>query len=532
MKNILLFIISIFWVTAQSQIVIGTGGNTPDTSAILDVRSTTKGFLIPRMDQNHIDAIKNPAKGLMIYNTSTGQVNLQEQNGVLKLGSSGVYFSEETVYKKTVQIDNMDDNANAICATSDGGYLLVGETRININNQITSAAIFMKFTTEGNPDKNFGTNGITIISGNANDIMKGVVQTYDGGYVAAGNSSSVSPVSFCIIKLKSNGELDNSFGTNGITTVNRSYSTYAYDVKQTCDSGYIVVGRTYNSTNHYDMFVAKLTKTGTLNQSFNSCGTLTIGVTTDNEYAYSVAVTDNDRYFITGYTNNGNNGHYDVVVIKLNSDGSYDMNFNGGKLVLGSNYDERGRSITSFGNGGCFITGEYQFGLFCATISNNVNRISGKVYLNSDYWFYPRKVVNISDTLFVVAGSADSKSDNLAYAFIMEVDSSLNLVSTFGTGGVVTFPIRDNSSFHSICKTDDNGFVATGYTKTSGSDEDILLIKTNGAGKSCGSSSYLSFSSQPFGQTNTYWPNLGCGGTISVFTVNVASQGTISTICE
>ncbi len=533
MKNIFIVIFSVFWLSAQSQVVIGTtGGGAADSSAILDVRSTTKGFLIPRMDQSHIDAIKNPAEGLMIYNTTTGQVHIREPNGVLKLGSAGIEYNNESLFKKTAQIDNMDDEANAVCATSDGGYLLVGETRININNSITSAAVFIKFTSGGKPDKNFGTNGITIVSGSSNDIIKAVTQTFDGGYVAAGYSSSVSPTSFCIIKLKSDGTLDNSFGTNGIVTIERSYSSYAYDVKQAHDSGYIVVGYTYNSSNHRDLFAAKLTKNGALDQNFNSGGTLTIGVAADNEYAYSVAVTGNDEYFITGYTNNGNNGGNDIIVIKLNSDGSFNAPFNGGKLVLGSNYSEKGYAVTTFGNGGCFLTGEYQYGLFFATLSGDVSRMGSKVYQNSNYWFTPLSAENISDTLFVVAGYAMRKSDYLTEAFIMELDSNLNFVSGFGNGGVVTFSVRDENRFRSVCRTSDNGFVAAGYTQTSGSDRDILLIKVNGVGKSCGSSSYFPMTYLPFGQTNTYWPATGSGGTTGTFSVNVTSQGTLTTICE
>jgi hypothetical protein len=53
-------------VLAQS---IGVGTTTPETSAILDVKSTTKGFLMPRMNTIQRDAIVNPTQGLQIYNT-------------------------------------------------------------------------------------------------------------------------------------------------------------------------------------------------------------------------------------------------------------------------------------------------------------------------------------------------------------------------------------------------------------------------------------------------------------------------------
>ena len=48
----------------------------PASSAILDIRSTTKGFLPPRMTTTQRDAISSPAAGLIIYNTTTNKLNV------------------------------------------------------------------------------------------------------------------------------------------------------------------------------------------------------------------------------------------------------------------------------------------------------------------------------------------------------------------------------------------------------------------------------------------------------------------------
>ena len=48
---------------------IGIGTDAPDGSAILDVRSTTKGFPPPRMTQAQRTAISSPAEGLLIFQT-------------------------------------------------------------------------------------------------------------------------------------------------------------------------------------------------------------------------------------------------------------------------------------------------------------------------------------------------------------------------------------------------------------------------------------------------------------------------------
>ena len=44
-------------------------GSNADGSAILDVKSSSKGFLMPRMTEAQKNAVSNPASGLMIFQT-------------------------------------------------------------------------------------------------------------------------------------------------------------------------------------------------------------------------------------------------------------------------------------------------------------------------------------------------------------------------------------------------------------------------------------------------------------------------------
>jgi hypothetical protein len=46
---------------------------TNNASALLDIQSTTQGFLPPRMTGEQIDAIESPASGLIIYNTTSNK---------------------------------------------------------------------------------------------------------------------------------------------------------------------------------------------------------------------------------------------------------------------------------------------------------------------------------------------------------------------------------------------------------------------------------------------------------------------------
>jgi uncharacterized protein (TIGR02145 family) len=56
------------------------GGNTPDDSAMLDVQSSTKGVLFPRMTTAERDLIQDAATGLMIFNTTENRLQINMGN--------------------------------------------------------------------------------------------------------------------------------------------------------------------------------------------------------------------------------------------------------------------------------------------------------------------------------------------------------------------------------------------------------------------------------------------------------------------
>ena len=69
MKAIILSFVFIgLGFTTYAQIGIGT--TSPAATAALDIESTTKGLLIPRLTQTQRDAIQSPASGLMIFCTN------------------------------------------------------------------------------------------------------------------------------------------------------------------------------------------------------------------------------------------------------------------------------------------------------------------------------------------------------------------------------------------------------------------------------------------------------------------------------
>jgi len=73
-----LTLLLIFQVTLHAQspysnselpLSINENGAAPDKSAVVDIQSSNKGLLIPRMPFCDIEKITEPAEGLMIYDT-------------------------------------------------------------------------------------------------------------------------------------------------------------------------------------------------------------------------------------------------------------------------------------------------------------------------------------------------------------------------------------------------------------------------------------------------------------------------------
>ena len=74
MKRLVLFLLLInhFLVSsAQQGVAINSDGTLPNSSAMLDIKSTSRGILVPRMTSAQRAAIITPARGLMVYDNTT-----------------------------------------------------------------------------------------------------------------------------------------------------------------------------------------------------------------------------------------------------------------------------------------------------------------------------------------------------------------------------------------------------------------------------------------------------------------------------
>ncbi len=104
MKKLLFSLLTVTILSTHSlgQVAINTDGAPPDNSAMLDVKSTNKGFLMPRMNFLQRNAIQNPQEGLMVYCTDCSQ-----------------------------------SGTGAVCIFMDGNWLIFGEINCEVPNRTT-----------------------------------------------------------------------------------------------------------------------------------------------------------------------------------------------------------------------------------------------------------------------------------------------------------------------------------------------------------------------------------------------------------
>jgi hypothetical protein len=69
-RKTLIILANLAWLAGSSQVSINTNGSPPPGCAMLEVKSTSKGLLPPRMSTTRRNSIVSPKAGLLIYNTS------------------------------------------------------------------------------------------------------------------------------------------------------------------------------------------------------------------------------------------------------------------------------------------------------------------------------------------------------------------------------------------------------------------------------------------------------------------------------
>lgn len=115
---LLLIVLSVIQYSNAQQVIVSDDAayTTPASGAMLDVKSTSKGFMMPRVALTSLTdqtTVASPATGLMVYNTGAGA-----------LTEKGIYFWNGTVWEK--QLSAGSSSTNYVTIGGDGTVILNG----------------------------------------------------------------------------------------------------------------------------------------------------------------------------------------------------------------------------------------------------------------------------------------------------------------------------------------------------------------------------------------------------------------------
>jgi len=108
MKILLTFFIALFFINITEAQNVGIGTSTPQTSAQLDVSSTTKGFLPPRMTAAQRSAISSPTNGLLVYQTDYPSGLFYFNSGVWSSVAVPTHYPSVTICSQKWMDKNLD----------------------------------------------------------------------------------------------------------------------------------------------------------------------------------------------------------------------------------------------------------------------------------------------------------------------------------------------------------------------------------------------------------------------------------------
>jgi uncharacterized delta-60 repeat protein len=224
----------------------------------------------------------------------------------------------------------------------DGKYLLVYP-------QFTSGSAMIRINTDGTLDQGFGVNGKVIVPTAWGDYASARVQP--DGKILVSNLDSYENL-FSVSRLNADGTVDSTFnGGNAIEfNIPNIGALEGYGFTLQADGKLLVPG--YNG----EMVVARLNADGSLDSSFGTDGLVDTQVA---GLAASVTVQADGKILLAG-GGEQDGSEFDFKIIRLNQDGTLDASFgNAGVAVLDLTGDrDMARDITVLADGKILVAGQ------------------------------------------------------------------------------------------------------------------------------------------------------------------------------
>lgn len=320
------------------------------------------------------------------------------------------------------------DASWGIAVQPDGKILAVG-----LVDQFTQRFGLVRYNSDGSLDNSFATGGISTVNfAGQSDKAWDVKLQDDGKIVAVGSSLQGGfDTDFCAARWKTNGQLDSTFGGQGTVLIDVGPGAGSANAVLIQPDGKIVLGGHSQAGSLYGFQFARLNSNGTLDNTFNGTGLARIEVNGIDDAASEIALQPNGKIVAFGYTSVAS--QYDVAIVRLNSNGSLDNSFSGdGKVSIDLGF--------------------------------------GSDYLNGGY-------VRGDGKLVAIGSSTNSNAD--LDPLVMQFNTNGSLDNTFGVNGSSILNMDVENDGFVDCASDGNGnIVAAGFsTMPVTLNADVLVVR-------------------------------------------------------
>lgn len=306
-----------------------------------------------------------------------------------------------------------------------------------------------------------------VFGGSKSDVAYRVIQTKDGGYALAGQTSSYGAglTDAWLVKTDSTGNLEwnKTYGGPSDDTVSC--------LLQSDDSGFMLAGLTASfGAGGSDFWLIKTDSNG--NMAWNK----TYGGS-KNDLATSIIKTADGGYAVAGWEESFGAGGEDFWLIKINANG--DMQWN---KTYGGSLNDEAFCVIQTRDGGYALAGDTasasstEDAWFVKTDSNgNVqwNQTYGQTGIDAML-----SVVQLNDDAYVLGGWTSSFGAGSTDAWLLKTGSNGNMLWNRTYGGLL------DDTAYSMVKVDDGGFALAGSTRVSANASlDFWLIRADSNGE-------------------------------------------------
>jgi uncharacterized delta-60 repeat protein len=268
------------------------------------------------------------------YNNVPTIVKFKEDGSIESLfGNNGIV--------QILPVISIDNDLNSIVIQPDNKILVSGhfDQGLTSGGAANFDLLLARINPNGTFDASFGNNGVVITSVSSQNIDEsfGMKLTNTNEILLGG--FSVRPdggTDATVLKYKINGAIETSFGTNGKVIINISLQDVAYDLEILPNQKIILAGSSGDlfGTGLVDFMLVKLKSSGERDSTFGENGVLLPSISSGIDEANAMAIQSDGKIVLGGKASNGTNNDAAIArfsevdytsISKINNDAEFDI---------------------------------------------------------------------------------------------------------------------------------------------------------------------------------------------------------------